>query len=104
MGFEDTRAGSNHKVKYSSGEADDTACEHVDPNSVKKHSPDNWSSEGPRDLNQLMALKAIGQHNFKWMGHCGAAPCVPRVHNSVCNYYFCARLCVSQSPAADLLR
>ena len=37
------------------------------------------------------------------IGKCGTAPCVPRVLNSVCNYYFCARLCDSESPAADLL-
>lgn len=44
--------GSNHKVKYSSGKADDTLyerafCERVDPRLHQKQSPDNWSSRGP---------------------------------------------------------
>lgn len=67
--FEDTRAGSIHIVKYSSGEADDTVCErawcvHVAPYLRQKQSPHNLSSKGPWDLNQHMALETMGRYNF----------------------------------------
>lgn len=69
MGFEGTRAGSIHIVKYSSGEADDTVCErafceHIDPQLRQRQSPDIWSSKGPLDLNQHMALKTNGHITF----------------------------------------
>lgn len=69
MGFEGTRAGSIHIVKYSSGEANDSVCErafceHVNPHLHQKQSPDNRSPKGPLDINQHMALETMGHTTF----------------------------------------
>lgn len=59
---------------------------------------------GLQDLNQHIVLDNLGRYSFWWIAKCEAIPCVPRVQNSACNYYFYAKLGNSEFAAADLLK